>query len=58
MNRYKLPLIYGIFLTLFSAMNNNILQWNCSSIKANYEELALLLNEQKPVAVCFTGNFP
>ena len=52
MNQYILPWFYVIFLTLNLAMNNSILQWNCRSVKANFEELNLLLNEQKPVAVC------
>ena len=57
MNRHELPFIYGIFLTLTFAMNNNILQWNCRSIKANFEELKLLINEKKPVAVCLQETF-
>ena len=57
MNQHILPLFYGIFLTLTVAMKNNILQWNCRSIKANFEELNLLLNEQKPVAVCLQETF-
>ena len=38
-------------------MNNTILQWNCRSIKANFEELNLLINEKKPVAVCLQETF-
>ena len=38
-------------------MSNNILQWNCRSIKANYEELTLLVNELKPVAVRLQETF-
>ena len=38
-------------------MTNNILQWNCRSIKANYEELTLLVNELKPVALCLQETF-
>ena len=57
MNRHELPFIYGIFFTLTFAMNNNILQWNCRSIKANFEELKLLINEKKPVAVCLQETF-
>ena len=57
MNQYILPLFYGIFLTVTVAMNNNILQWNCRSIKDNFEEFNLLLNEQKPVAVCLQEAF-
>ena len=57
MNRYILLWFCGIFLTLTFTMNNNILQWNCRSIKANLEELNLLINEQKPVAVCLQETF-
>ena len=57
MNKYIIPLFHGIFLTQTVAMNNNILQWNCRSIKANFEELNLILNKQKPVAVCFQETF-
>ena len=57
MNQFILPVFYGIFLTLNIAMNNTILQWNCRSIKANFEELTLLINEQKPVAVCLQETF-
>ena len=38
-------------------MTNNILQWNCRSIKAKYEELTLLVNELKPVALCLQETF-
>ena len=38
-------------------MSNNILQWNCLNIKANFEELTLLVNQQKPVAVCLQETF-
>ena len=38
-------------------MTNTILQWNCRSIKANFEESTLLLTEQKPVAVCLQKTF-
>ena len=57
MNHFILPVFYGIFLILNIAMNNTILQWNCRSIKANFEELTLLINEQKPVAVCLHETF-
>ena len=46
-----------IFLTITLTMNNTILQWNCRSIKANSEELNLLINEKKPVAVCLQETF-
>ena len=38
-------------------MTNHILQWNCRSVKANFEELNLLINEKKPVAVCLQETF-
>ena len=57
MNQFLLPRLYGIFLTLTLSMNNNILQRNCRSIKANVEELNLLINEQKPAAVCVQETF-
>ena len=38
-------------------MTNHILQWNCRSVKANVEELNLLVNEKKPVAVCLQETF-
>ena len=37
-------------------MTNHILQWNCRSVKANFEELNLLIHE-KPVAVCLQETF-
>ena len=57
MNRYILPLFCGIFIFLNIIMTNHILQWNCRSVKANFEELNLLINEQKPVAVCLQETF-
>ena len=38
-------------------MTNDILQWNCRSIKANVEELNVLVDKQKPVAVCLQETF-
>ena len=38
-------------------MNNAILRWNCRSTKANLEELKLLINERKPVAVCLQETY-
>ena len=57
MERTMLPILL-ISLNLISvAMSNKLLQWNCRSIKANYEELTLLVNELKPVAVCLQETF-
>ena len=57
MNRYILPMLCGFLFLLHLTMNNSILQWNCRSIKANFEELNLLINEKKPVAVCLQETF-
>ena len=57
MKNYVLPSFCGIHLIFTLAMSNNILQWNCRSIKANFEELTLLVNKQKPVAVCLQKTF-
>ena len=53
MKNYVFSSFCGIYLILNLAMSNNILQRNCRSIKANFEELTLLINKQKPVAVPF-----
>ena len=45
-------MLCGFLFLLNLTMNTSILQWNCRSIKANFEELNLLINEKKPVAVC------
>ena len=33
-------------------MLNRILQWNCRGLKANYEEILLLLKDYEPAALC------
>ena len=38
-------------------MSNKILQWNCRGIRANYEELLLLLNKFNPKVVCLQEAF-
>ena len=55
MNHEILQVVCGLIITI--SMTNTILQWNCRSIKANFEELTLLLTEQKPVAVCLQKTF-
>ena len=50
-------MLCGIVLTLNFLMTNTILQWNCRSTKANVEELNLLVNKHKPVAVCLQETF-
>ena len=50
-------MLCGFLFLLNLTMNTCILQWNCRSIKANFEELNLLINEKKPVAVCLQETF-
>ena len=57
MKRTILPVLLISLLLPSFTMSNNILQWNCRSIKANYEELTLLVNELEPVAVCLQETF-
>ena len=57
MNHNVLQVLCGIFLKITISMTNTIVQWNFRSIKANFEELTLLLSEQKPVAVCLQETF-
>ena len=57
MNLHIFPVLCGIFFILNVMMNNTILQWNCRSVKANFEELNLLINEKKPVAICLQETF-
>ena len=57
MNLYILKVLCGVFLAITLAMNNTILQWNCRSIKANFEELNLLIAEKRRAAVCLQETF-
>ena len=57
MNRYTLLLFCGVFIYLKIIMTNHILQWNCRSVKANLEELNLLIYKRKSVAVCLQETF-
>lgn len=36
---------------------NTIIQWNCRGLRANYNELLLLLNEYNPAIVCLQETF-
>ena len=38
-------------------MTNHILQWNCRSVNANFEELNIFINENKQVAICLQETF-
>ena len=38
-------------------MKNTIIQWNCRGLRANYDELQLLLNGYDPAAVCLQETY-
>ena len=38
-------------------MKNTIIQWNCRGLRANYDELQLLLNDNDPAVVCLQETY-
>ena len=38
-------------------MKQHILQWNCRSIRKNFNDIQLLINEHNPVAICLQETF-
>ena len=38
-------------------MSSNIIQWNCRGLKANYNEIILLLSKYNPSLVCLSKTF-
>ena len=38
-------------------MRQHILQWNCRSIRKNFNDIQLLINEHNPVAICLQETF-
>ncbi|KAL5009784.1 hypothetical protein ScPMuIL_012089, partial [Solemya velum] len=32
--------------------NSKIIQWNCRGLKANFNEISLLLNDKQPAVIC------
>ena len=34
-----------------------IIQWNCRGLKPNFDELSILINDHKPVAICLQDTF-
>ena len=38
-------------------MKNTIIQWNCRGLRANYDELQLLLNDHDPAVVCLQETY-
>ena len=39
-------------------MSSNIIQWNCRGLKANYNEILLLISKYNPSLVCLSETFP
>ena len=52
-----LPILCSVLLMYSIIMSNTILQWNCRGLNSNFEELSLLINEYKPVALCLQETF-
>ena len=57
MNNNILPKLCSVILIFALSMSNTILQWNCRGLNANIEELSLLIDEHKPVALCLQETF-
>lgn len=38
-------------------MKNTIVQWNCRGLKANYDEIQLLLNDHDPAVICLQETY-
>ena len=38
-------------------MKNTIIQWNCRGLRANYDEIQLLLNDYAPAVVCLQETY-
>ena len=38
-------------------MRQHILQWNCRSLRKNFNDIQLLINEHNPVAICLQETF-
>ena len=38
-------------------MKNTIIEWNCRGLRANYDELQLLLNDYDPAVVCLQETY-
>ena len=38
-------------------MKNTIIQWNCRGLRANYDDLQLLLNDYDPAVVCLQETY-
>ena len=57
MNNSILLILYAVLLNTTQVMSNNILQWNCRGFSANFEEISVLIDKYKPVALCLQETF-
>ena len=57
MNNFILLILYAVLLNTTQVMSNNILQWNCRGFSANFEEISVLIDKYKPVALCLQEAF-
>ena len=48
---------FTLAFILSSSTMDTIIQWNCRGLKSNFDELSLLINNHKPVAVCLQETF-
>ena len=57
MNNSILLILCVILLNTTNIMSNSILQWNCRGFSANFEEISVLIDKYKPVALCLQETF-
>ena len=57
MNNSILLILYAVLLNTTQVMSNNILQWNCRGFSANFEEISVLIDKYKPVALRLQETF-
>ena len=51
--------IYLLILSFLSVMDykHTIIQWNCRGLKPKFDEISLLLSQQKPSVFCLQETF-
>ena len=42
---------------IFSSTIDTIIQWNCRGLRPNFDELSILTNDHKPIAICLQETF-
>ena len=57
MNNSILLILCVVLLNTTNIMSNSILQWNCRGFSANFEEISVLIDKYKPVALCLQETF-